>query len=174
MKNEFMGEVISGILKKVVIVAIVGVILGGSAFAFFTLKDKGIIFARKSKIEVEPQTIHFRSFEIDFTKVQVIEDKGREYIKISTMLNNIGDKSDQVLSFFRLTRYDLKGIQIPTSEFSRFDDDIDKLGKIRAGATMDTYIYVPYTGDGDYYLEFLSLSIFSSEQMIEVKVSVKK
>ena len=71
---------------------------------------------------------------------------------------------------FYLKVYGSNGVQ---SDYlnNYFDDGQLVFSKLRPGASVDAYIYIPYDGDGDYYVSFEKIGQASIDQLIHIELS---
>lgn len=53
-----------------------------------------------------------------------------------------------------------------------FDDSIESIGSIRNGATATCYLYVGYTGDGEYAFEFVGYDEEYDQHVVEVPIQI--
>jgi len=122
-------------------------------------------------------TFIFDDLEITFGKEYqrtTVDNKYSEHyekdvIKFPITIKNIKNETHN-LNMFYYTLFNPAGNEADTL-LMIFNDDILSAGKMRSGATQNTYIHVLYEGDGDYYAEFSKL--FGGDT-IEVRLPVKK
>jgi hypothetical protein len=76
-----------------------------------------------------------------------------EFFKVPVTITNI---SDSTINSFFPRMYAPDGTQIDSIFISGADDDITMMGGLRPGATQSGYIYIRFSEDGDYALEFRS------------------
>jgi hypothetical protein len=90
------------------------------------------------------------------------------FIKIPITLTNISGETTR-FEWFRLNVYGSAGIALNRNYFPRYKDDIEELRDMRDGATASgMYLYFPYDGDADYYIEINSSYEAKREIMIEI------
>lgn len=95
-------------------------------------------------------------------------DNPEYFIKVPiTLTNNSGETCR--FEWARLNVYGSTGIAIKRFYYPRFKDDIEELRDMRDGATATgMYLYFPYDGDADYYIEINSSYEAKREIMIEI------
>jgi len=95
-------------------------------------------------------------------------DSPEYFIKIPITLTNNSGETRQ-FQWSRLNVYGLAGIAMRRHYFPRFRDDIEDLRDMRDGATATgMYLYFPYDGDADYFIEINSPHEAKREIMIEI------
>lgn len=92
---------------------------------------------------------------------------GKEAIRIPIALKNTTGETKS-LNIFYYKFFGPSGNELDIVG-TLFDDDISYAGEMRSGATMESFVYLLYDGDGDYYAEFDN---FSSK--VEVKMPLAK
>lgn len=92
---------------------------------------------------------------------------GSNVAELPITVKNISDESHG-LNSFSYTFYGPDGTELD-SVFSYFDNDVFSAGDMRPGASMQTYLHLLYTTEGDYYIEFDDYS-----DKYEVKIPLKK
>lgn len=92
-------------------------------------------------------------YEFSVVDNQFSEDDGTPVIKIAAAVENVSSKYDFCMLYCTIT--DPNGDKSNSLD-SLFDDGI-MLKKIGIGSTFKGYFVIPYTGDGEYKLEFRDL-----------------
>jgi len=125
-------------------------------------------------------TFPFDDFEITFgDEIEWVErdisntsdpDKPEYFIKIPiTLTNNTGETCR--FEWVNLQVYGSTGVSLTRHYYPRYKDDIEEMRDMRDGATATgMYLYFPYDGDADYYIEINS----SYEAKIEIMVEIVK
>ena len=120
--------------------------------------------------------VEFDGLQIEFTqdcKIETVDNQFSEYngkktIGVPVTITNVSNETNS-LNMFYLKVYGSDGVQ---SEYlnSYFDDGQAVFSKLRAGASVDAYIYIPYDGDGDYYVSFEMIGQASIDQLIHIEL----
>ena len=108
------------------------------------------------------------NYEFGTVNNQFSDYNGSDVIKLPMTIKNIKDETHGLNIFYYKT-YGPDGTAIKELN-SYFDDSLDFAGDMRSGASQNTYLYVLYDGDGDYYVEFSTLF----GKAIEVKLPITK
>lgn len=119
-------------------------------------------------------TITFDDLEItigtkrEFTTLdnRYSEHDGKTVVKIPVKLKNLKDETHG-LNMFKYKFYNPKGNEVRSVD-SYFDNNLSYSGDMRSGAEINTYIYLLYEGNGDYFMEF---NDYKNKQ--EIKIPVK-
>lgn len=111
--------------------------------------------------------IDFKHLDITLgSKIEFINSNNTEVIKIPiTVYNKTLLTSSLKPSQYRVFGPD--GLSLETLN-QYFDDNIDSVGAMRTKATANSYLYIPYKGNGNYYVEFIT------GLGIEVKLPITK
>lgn len=120
--------------------------------------------------------VYFDGLQIEFTqnvKVDTVDNKYSEYngtkvIGVPITITNVSDKTHK-LNMFYVKVYGSSGVQ--SSTLNNYFDDGDLIySELRNGASVDGYIYIPYDGDGDYYVSFDNLINDPIDQLIHIEL----
>lgn len=121
--------------------------------------------------------VNFDGLQIEFTqdcKIETVDNQFSEYngtktIGVPVSITNISNETNY-LNMFYLKVYGSNGVQ---SDYlnNYFDDGQLVFSKLRPGASVDAYIYIPYDGDGDYYVSFEKIGQASIDQLIHIELS---
>lgn len=119
----------------------------------------------------------FDGLQIEFTenvKVETVDNQYSEYngakaIGVPVTITNISDDTN-FLNMFYLKLYGSNGVETDDLN-SYFDDGNAIYNKLRPGASVDGYIYIPYDGNGDYYVSFDNIVSDPIEQLVHIELS---
>ena len=120
--------------------------------------------------------INFSGLQIEFTqdvKVETVDNQFSEYngtkaIGIPVTITNTSDDTNY-LNMFYVKMFGSKGTE--TDRLNSFFNDGDAVfSKLRSGASIDGYFYIPYDGDGDYYISFDNIVNDPIEQLIHIEL----
>jgi DNA-directed RNA polymerase subunit RPC12/RpoP len=90
------------------------------------------------------------------------------FIRIPITLTNNSGRTTR-FEWGRLNVYGLAAIAMPRFYFPRYKDDIEDLRDMRDGAaTTGMFLYFPYDGDAEYFIEINSSYEAKREIMIEI------
>lgn len=121
--------------------------------------------------------VNFDGLQIEFTqdcKIETVENQFSEYngtkaIGVPVTITNTSDETNY-LNMFYLKVYGSNGVE--SERLNTFFDDGDLVfSKLRPGASVDGYIYVPYDDDGDYYVSFEKIGQATIDQLIHIELS---
>ena len=109
------------------------------------------------------------SSEYTFTTVnsRYSDDHGRDLIRIPITIVNVGEETNG-LNMFSYSFFGPDGLEIDTI-WALPDDDISNSGDMRPEAILDSFMHIPYVGDGIYFIEF---GFFRVD--VEVKLEIIK
>lgn len=121
-------------------------------------------------------TFEFDNFEItldteiswDIVDNRFADENGKDVIVIPITVTNLADETN-MLNIFYINEYSPSGQELE-SVYTYFDNSVFNMGKLRSGATGETYLHLLYDGDGDYYIEFHK----PLGETIEVKIPIQK
>lgn len=121
--------------------------------------------------------INFDGLQIEFTqdfKVETVDNQFSEYngtktIGVPVTITNASNETNY-LNMFYLKIYGSNGVESEKLN-TYFDDGQLVYSKLRPGASVDAYIYIPYDGDGDYYVSFEKIGQSSIDQLIHIELS---
>lgn len=121
------------------------------------------------------ESFEFMDFEVTinkikgFTKIdkEYSADDGLEIIKLPITIKNNGSSKDH-LSMFYYKMYSPDNKEI-LSKGQYFDESLDYAADLNPGESYTKYIYIPYSGNGNYILEFNNFS-----NKIKIVLNVKK
>lgn len=117
----------------------------------------------------------FMSFKVkvddleDFVKIEndLSADNGKIVIKVPVTIKNKSEEKDH-LSMFYYKMYNPEGEEI-LSKGQYFDDSLDYAPDLDPEQSYKKYVYMPYTTDGSYVLEFNNFS-----KKIKIVINSKK
>lgn len=120
--------------------------------------------------------VNFDGLQIEFTqnvKVDTVDNEYSEYngtkvIGVPITITNVSDDTNY-LNMFYLKVYGSSGVQSKTLN-NYFDDGDMIYNKLRSGASVEGYIYIPYDGDGDYYVSFDNIVDDPIDQLIHIEL----
>ena len=92
------------------------------------------------------------SYEFVTIENEFNDNFGKDVIKFPFTIKNIKDESHG-LNFIYCKAYNPAGTSANTAELY-FDDSFFNAGNMRSGAIQNTFYYIIYEGDGDYFVEF--------------------
>ena len=121
------------------------------------------------------ETFNFMSFEVKIDKIAGYEkvdkelsaDNGIEVIKIPITVKNNGSSKDH-LSMFYYKMYGPDNKEI-LSKGQHFKEALDYAEDLEPGKSYTKYLYIPYSGNGNYILEFNNFT-----DKIKIVLNVKK
>lgn len=76
---------------------------------------------------------------------------GEIVVKVPLKIKNISSQTHGLSSLYH-SEYGSKGTKLDRAN-TFFDDSFEEMGKMRPGATQDTFFYLLYDGDGNYFIE---------------------
>lgn len=117
----------------------------------------------------------FNNFEITLVdNAEIVTFKRFEWsteeesaVRVPITLTNLNDDSN-ILNSQRVNFFGPNEVEV-RSFHSFFDDNIIN-ERIRGGATVDSHLYFEYVGNGDYFIEFMSILGESHEFTVSVAV----
>jgi len=121
-------------------------------------------------------TIMFSGLQIEFTqdmKVETVDNQYSEYngmkaIGVPVTITNVSDETNY-LNMFYLKIFGSAGVE--TDDLNTYFDDGNLIyNKLRPGASVDGYIYIPYDGNGDYYVSFDNIINDPIDQLIHIEI----
>ena len=76
---------------------------------------------------------------------------GELYFKVPVTMTNVSDES---IDWFTVNKYGPDGTALDWFVLLDTDDDIERMGGLRPGASHEGYMYFLFEGDGEYVVEF--------------------
>ena len=121
------------------------------------------------------ESFEFMNYEIsigsvsDFIKIDndLSSDNGKTVAKVPIKVKNTGESADH-LSMFYYKLYGPNGKEI-SSKGQYFDDSIDYAEDLKPGTSYTKYLYIPFTGNGGYVVEFNNFS-----NKVKIVIGLKK
>jgi len=110
-------------------------------------------------------TIHER-FGWTTVQNQFSDIDGYDVFYLPITITNVGDETNG-LNVFSYRIFGSTGLQLD-SVSAFFDNDLTWAGSMRPGATLETYMYILYNGDGEYVAEFSEFFGPSVEVFLQV------
>jgi len=116
------------------------------------------------------ETFIFDGFEITIFDSIIWHESAEDTIKVPITLTNLSEET-RAFNWYRMTTYGAAGLTVRSS-FNFDEDNIQhRLRDMRGGATSsDMFIYIPYDGDGDYFISFDT----HDEATREVKIHISR
>jgi hypothetical protein len=119
-------------------------------------------------------TFEYEDLSITFNGVSVVDVDNQfadfpEAVRIEMSITNLDDEANS-LNMFSHSCFDPAGLEAD-SMFAYFDDNIDNMGDMLSGATMDGALHYAYKGDGEYMVRFADIL---GKNPIDVYVDVVK
>lgn len=121
------------------------------------------------------ESFKFMDFEISIGEVDsfikidndLSSDNGKTVAKVPIKVKNTGTDKDH-LSMFYYKLYGPSGSEI-SSKGQYFNDSVDYADDLNPGASYTKYLYIPFTGNGGYVLEFNNFS-----NKVKIVIGLKK
>jgi len=113
----------------------------------------------------------FDGFEITIFDSIIWHESTKDTIKVPITLTNLSEETRR-FSWHTMTTYGATGLTVRSPfSFDHKDDIAHNLRDMRGGATSsDMFIYIPYDGDGEYYISFNTYN----EATREVKLHIRR
>lgn len=120
--------------------------------------------------------VNFDGLQIAFSqelKVATVDNQFSEYngkkaIGVPVTITNISDDTNY-LNMYYLKLYGSNGVECDDLN-NYFDDGQAVYSKLRPGASVEGCIYIPYDGDGDYYVSFEKIGQSSVDQLVHIEL----